>query len=564
MKPKSLKNAFAVVLIITLAVTAFWASGEELEKEEPQYGGGFRIHLTTPPPGWDPAKTTSTVEWFILPVYEKTMMGDFEKYGPRGENQFHFSYRDIVPSAYVRPWLIESWEIPDSTRVIFNVRKGVHFQNKAPVNGRELDAEDIVSSHQRIWEVPRFKTRYWAFLDSIEATGKYTVEYKLNSNNSMWKWLLGFGWYNSITPRELVEQDLINQWEYVNGTGPFMLTNFVSDVAATYERNPDYWATSTIDGKEYELPFVDKLTKFIIKDTSAAVAAMRTGRLDWSLLQSWNDVEPLLESRPELKHKEMAATVYIRGHVRFDMPPTGDLRVRRAMMIGIDKQDILDKVYGGKGIMLNWPVQQGMPQFIGVDELPPELKELWDYDPEKAKELLAEAGYPDGFDIELTIPSQSIFMDLAAVMEAHWRKIGIKTKITAIEMGVLRSRIYGKEWPHATLLSRGGLGLIETQAHAGMQNLWNVSQWDDPVFEKILVDGLKTTDPVERDEYMRQMQVRILEGLPELMLPAPYTFRIWWPWVKNYYGEYTVGQSYADPIFARLWIDQALKENMGY
>ena len=335
---------------------------------------------------------------------------------------------------------------------------------------------------------------------------------------------MGFGWYNSITPRELVEQDLINQWEYVNGTGPFMLTNFVSDVAATYERNPDYWATTTIDGKEYELPFVDKLTKFIIKDTSAAVAAMRTGRLDWSLLQSWNDVEPLLESRPELKHKEMAATVYIRGHVRFDMPPTGDIRVRRAMMIGIDKQDILNKVYGGKGIMLNWPVQQGMPQFIGVDELPPELKELWDYDPEKAKELLADAGYPDGFDIELTIPSQSIFMDLAAVMEAHWRKIGIKTKITAIEMGVLRSRIYGKEWPHATLLSRGGLGLIETQAHAGMQNLWNVSQWDDPVFEKILVDGLKTTDPAERDEYMRQMQVRILEGLPELMLPAPYTF----------------------------------------
>jgi peptide/nickel transport system substrate-binding protein len=552
------------VLVMAFSGTNFVAASEKKGAEAPQYGGELTIRQGISPPGWDPAKTIWSVERFVLMSYEKPLRGGIDEYGPRGKNLFHYRYNDNSPMDYAVPHLVERWEVPEPTRIIFHVRKGIRFQNKPPVNGRELDAHDVALSLKRIWEVPRFKTGYWKWVKNIEAKDKYTVEFTLNQYNSPWKWFLGYGWYADIVPRELVEQKLINKWEYVCGTGPFILNKYTPDVSVTYKRNPDYWDTTSVGGKKYKLPFVDKVTFVIIKDDPTYLAALRTGKLDLTHLAGPYQVKPIIEKNADLKYVTTSRITANVIHMRCDRAPTNDVRVRRALQLALNNKDMLDRLYFGDGDVMFHPMNtKGFPQYIPPEEFPPHLKELAGHNLEKAKKLLAEAGYPNGFEIELMTASWAINQDQAAACEGYWKDIGVTTKIKSVEPGVLYGTFYRGKQPQMLLVGRGGMHLMEAQAHGRIESVWDISRWDDPVFIKYLEAGLAATDPAVRDENIKKMNLRFLEELPEILFPASTGYTVWWPWIKNYYGEFDVGYEYVGPTYARIWVDQKLKKKMG-
>lgn len=551
------------IAIMALVMTFSWTNFADAS-DAPKYGGELTFLSGISPPGWDPGKTIWSIERFILLSYEKPFMGGIDEYGPRGKNLFPYAYNDVSPLDYAVPHLVESWEIPSPTKIIFHVRKGIHFQKKPPVNGREMDAEDVAMSLKRIWDVPRFKTGYWKWLSNIEVRDKYTVEFTLNQYNSAWKWFLGYGWYANVVPRETVEKKLINKWEYVIGTGPFMVEKYVRDVAVTYKRNPDYWASTTVDGKKYKMPFVDKVTQVIIKDTPTSVAAFRTGKIDFWQLAGPYDLKPVIEQHPELKYIKSDRVTANIIHMRVDRPPTDDVRVRRALQLALNNKDMLDRLLFGEGQLMFHPFNaKGFPQFIPLEEFPPHLRELSGHNPEKAKKLLAEAGYPNGFEIELMTASWAINQDQASACAGYWKDIGVTTKIKVVEPGVLYSTFYRGKQPQMLLVGRGGMHLCEAQAHARIESVWDISRWDDPVFIKYLEEGIGAIDTGVRDENIKKMNMRFLEEMPEILLPASTGYTVWWPWIKNFYGELDAGYCYNGPVIARMWVDQKLKKKMG-
>jgi len=535
----------------------------------PQYGGVLNVCPMgggESPPGWDPAATVWSVEKFVTPIYEKPMIGDIDGAGPRGRNEFHFGFEDAVPVGVAIPHLVESWDLTDDA-IIFYVREGIHFQDKPPVNGRELDAEDVALSLRRIWEVPRFKTGYWSFVNSIEATDKYTVEIKTNSFNCQWKWMLGIGYYTDIVPRELVEQELINKWESACGTGPFILTDYNNGVAATYEANPDYWGKTTIEGKEYQLPFVDELRLYIMPDPVAFKAALHTGKLD--LIQfklSWLDANDVMSTTPEIEFTTFPDLLANCLHFRTDIPPTDDIRVRKALMYAIDYQDILDKILEGHGEKWNSLVPLGWSraQYTPFEELPEDVQMYFGHYPEEAKKLLAEAGYPNGFVIDFMLPSYPTTQDTCSLIAAYWEEIGVTTNLNVMERTALDSSFYKKDHDPALIVLRCGPPINEMNTRIVPGGAWNISCWEDPVFSDMMDSAYRERDDTKRDAIIKEANLYWLQEATEIRMPQPHVWKFWWPWVENYWGESSVGYHCLGPVFSRIWIDQDLKAEMGY
>jgi len=583
MKGKVLWVVLSCLMVVAIVLASCGPAAEEevptkpveIEKEEvaapsePQYGGTLTAHVAEGPSGWDPAKATQYVSNWTTMSYERLGMGDFEKYGQRGENIYGFHWWAWPLDRY-KLTLAESFEFPDNKTMFIHLEKGIHFQDKPPVNGRELDAEDVALSFTRLWNVPRFKTGYMAHLESIEAVDKYTVKVTFDPCNNF-KWVHWFvcGWYNEIYPRELVEQDLINKWEYVNGTGPFILDEYVSDVGGTWVRNPDYWATTTIDDKEYQLPFVDKLQVLVISDPSTYMSAFRTGKLFRIVSITSDSYKEIMATCSEVKWDRYSTSAGPAFSIRCDIgEPYDDIRVRRALMMAIDWDGIIDTVYGGEAAMVyqylippGWDTEMETP----VDELPAEIVEARTYNPEKAKQLLAEAGYPNGFKSELdTWSTNPVYMDDAAYMVGCWQKIGVDVTINAMEWQTFNANMHSGH--HSPLNLYGEANPPFSAVDCGSRtSTVNASRWSAPGFEELRDKINLETDPAKAKVMMKELSIIQALGFNHQQLVAPYLWAVWWPWANNYYGEYAAGHDrYTSPLYARVWIDQQLKNEMGH
>ena len=144
-------------------------------------------------------------------------------------------------------------------------------------------------------------------------------------------------------------------WKNVNGTGPFMLGEFVQGNSNTYVKNPNYWDKDKVNGGEYKLPFVDKLVYRTIKDEATFITALRTAKLDMLESIRWQNVEELKKSAPQLKWSKwlnMSGT-YLAFQV--DTKPFDDIRVRRALNMAVNKKEIVSAYYNGNAELFAYP-----------------------------------------------------------------------------------------------------------------------------------------------------------------------------------------------------------------
>ena len=380
--------------------------------------------------------------------------------------------------------------------------------------------------------------------------------------------MLGWGYYVSMYPPEMVKAGPAD-WRNSTGSGPWSLAKYVRGSSVTYKRNPNYWDKATIKGKKYQLPFVDEVRWLIMPDASTQLAALRTGKVDLDGGVPWQDAKSLRKTNPkmvEVSYYYDSANVI---GMRTDKPelPFKDKRVRRALSMAIDYQAVIGSQYGGEAILTGSVFSYGWPEslFTPFEKLPDTTKELFAYNPEKAKQLLAEAGYPDGFKTKLVYGQTGTVGDLLSLYVDYWDKIGVKVELKPHEWAAFMSIWYRRLHEEMIWVTPGTSSPAWLlNYHVVAENKRNPSAFNDPHAREMYDKALTTIDPVERAAIWKELEVYYMDQAPVILTPVARNYTIFWPWLKNYYGENSVGQLRYGPIYARLWIDRDLKKTMGY
>jgi peptide/nickel transport system substrate-binding protein len=392
------------------------------------------------------------------------------------------------------------------------------------------------------------------------------VVFQFTEYNAEWDYRFGYGYYSGIVPRETGGVDR-KSWRNVVGTGPFTLAEYIHGNSQTHVKNADYWDTEVIDGKAYPIPFVDKVVYRIIKDEATFLTALRTGRLDILEAIRWIAVDHLKETTPELRWNRWLATGGNFLALRVDTEPLHDRRVRRALNLAVNQSEIVELFYGGHAELMAYPQHPGFGDYYQpLEEMPASVQELFSYDPDKARALLAEAGYPDGFELEVQVCSCSPSnMDLVPLLEDYLSEVGVKLIIQPMEYASYLSAMTTRTHSPGYFMTSGHVNPTTTLRKSFVsRQTWNPSMYSDPAFDDRIAELYRTRDEDQRIAMVRELTVEILDEAPYVWLPTGYTYTAWWPWVRNYGGELRAGAVRPAPIYARLWIDRELKRRMGF
>ncbi len=533
---------------------------------EPQYGGTLTLATGSLSPKFD------TTDWTFPTTnhhFENLFCGDWtldRKVWP------------FIDTAYLQqyaaPWLAESWEWADPQTVTVHIRKGVHWQNKPPVNGREFTASDVKHHYDRALGIgsgyDKPNPLYISILGSIERVtvkDKYTVDFRFKTPSAMSIYvLLEMGVQNSIEAPEAVQAEggQLTDWRKAVGTAAWMLTDFVPESSIVYSRNPNYWGYDERH-PENQLPYIDTFRIIVIPDASTQLAALRTGKID-ELGASWERSLELSKTNPELIQWKLPAFGQGLG-MRCDKEPFTDIRVRKALQMAIDRETIAKTYYGG--------VVDGKPSMVtrsGVtgwttpyDEWPQELKDEYSYNPKRAKQLLAEAGYPNGFKTNI-VTSGMFDVELLQIIVAYFKDINVDMEIRRMEVPAYMS--YVRSFSHDQMYSwfEGGLGFtpnISVQWRHSKTGPSNYTRNNDPSYDALVAQYFAATTEDEARRIFNEVMWKILENHWAIQVCPLVSFVVFQPYVKGYSGETLEFRNLAF-YAARWWIDKDLKKALGY
>lgn len=552
------------------AAAALFAGQAFAQGEAPKPGGTLEVgtvYVTLSALSWDLADWNWKQNHDTGQFYEQLFAADLSKSKRLGGK--HPFYADAwLPSDAIRGELAESWQwMENPLRLEVKLRKGVMFPEKPGVMAaRELVADDVVFSQSRLDKSPKRIAGYFDHLSKVEATDKHTVLFTFKEYNAEWDYRFGWGYYSSIMPKEVADAGAGN-WKNLNGTGPFMLQDYVHGNSNTYAKNTGYWGRDNIGGQDVKLPLVDKVVFRTIKDEATYLTQLRTGKLDILETIRWSAVEELKRNAPQLQWSKWLSMSGQFIALRVDTKPFDDIRVRRALNLAVNKQEIVKDYYGGNAELFAYPQH---PDYLGyfepLDTMPDSVKELFTYNPEKAKKLLAEAGVPKGFTFKVQVCScQPDHTDLLPLIAAYFEDVGVKIEIQPMEYGAFLSAMTSKTNAPGYLMNNGHTNPTTTIRKSFVKGqVWNPSQWNDPAYDEKMAAVYLERDEGKRQVMLKEMTREILDKAPYVWLPTPYIFTAWWPWVKNYGGELRAGAVRPGPIYARIWLDQELKKKMGY
>ncbi|MDF3040643.1 MAG: extracellular solute-binding protein family 5, partial [Thermomicrobiales bacterium] len=325
----------------------------------------------------------------------------------------------------IQPALAESYEVnDDATSYTFTLRQGVLFHN-----GQEMTANDVKYSFETALSppAPGIEVAFLANIASVEAVDDYTVTITMSKSDPTLPGVLAWSRYTPIVPAGIGDQ--INWLSEGIGTGPYRLVEYVSNDRVVYTCNEDYWKPG--------IPCIRDVTLKVLTDEQSRVAALRSGEIDGGTLTA--DVARTLENDESLQILEglFAAPRVIQFNTTQDVP-WRDVRVRQAINLAIDRQEIIDNVYGGSA-----ELSGAIPPGYGDWSLPEErLQELYTPNLEQAMALMQEAGLQDGFDVTLqAIAAPREFTQIAEIVREQLRPLNINVTVEPLEIGTFATNI---------------------------------------------------------------------------------------------------------------------------
>ena len=589
-------KTFAVALVLVLAATGLWAGAETEEGSaadadkryvtDPVTGkvytaheyGGSLTFVKGNDGGWIDAYKENAVSMWAL-VYEK--LGKLDWALDRDAYPFTGGY--MTPLYALRGALAESWEQPDDTTIVINVRQGVHWHDKAPMNGREFTAGDVEHSFQRYLGLGRFAgddpspgggeltSVPW---ESVEATGDHTVVFKLKEPRLRALNLI-LDWYQMLMqPPEVVdEHGGITDWRQGVGTGPYEMTDWVLGSSFEYTRNPNYWA---FDEKwpENRLPYIEKIYGLVIVEHATRIAGLRAGTIDYighpgsTQIFDINQSQSLQRTNPEINQYPWSQRSDNCSAINTLNAPFDDVRVRRAMQMALDLETMNSTYYKGLGGTIpRGIVGRKFPAYMTpYEQWSEELKRYYSYDPAGAEALLDEAGYPRGAD-GIRFKTEFLHFDRFPVswsefMVSYWRQIGVEIDIltptqaehTARRIAgdwVLTSTACGTEADPMIIVP----GFLSTNARSGVHDA-QYDAWYDAALNASTIE--------EQQGLIKQMDMRYIEQHWMIWGPWAPQYNVAQSWIMGYNGEGIIGGNTTHSVFSRLWIDSQMKEAMGH
>ena len=558
--------------------------------EKPQYGGILVSLGGTPAIGPDPISAGDNTAVGI--VYETLWGPDWAK-GPAGTGEWPGGATQwgsrMAPSEipdFTTGRLAVSWEQPDPETTIFHLRKGVYFHDRPPVNGREVVAADVAYSYSRYFGLGYAgfdekqgqyseDTVLTANLISVDAPDKYTVVFKHKpSQMVMTRFFLTHLAADYVYAREAVEQEGgYNDYMKMVGTGPFIIDSHVPDSATSYVRNPNYWLDDALH-PENRLPYLDGVQRIAVEDLVTQVAALRAGKIAVMFTQSWVQFEELQESHPLLNTAVMPKKAFAMA-MATNFAPFDDIRVRQALMMSINTEEIARELHGGYAGDELLPFVATAGYYTPMDELPQEVQDVYTYNPEKAKQLLADAGYSEG-DVEFTNyfchRGYGGYDEWHLLINSYFAAIGVKTEMKFLDCGAYMGMMFSEDHTLFDGMGHRGSGYQPAPTDAGFRIGAFYSGNDfpyhvnDPHYDALYERWRDEVDEgsAEWNALLKEMNDYAFTQTWFLPMPSPNLFALWQPWFKNYVPGWGVLFSFLDGSLAHQWIDQELKVKMGH
>ncbi len=422
---------------------------------------------------------------------------------------------EFVPGqTAVQPALAESWDIEDGGLTwIFHLREGVQFHDGTPLN-----ADAVVFSFERqfIEDHPYYDHgpwKYWGYMsmsdivESVEAVDNLTVKFTLKKVEAPFLANLAMDFASIVSPTAVAKygEDFKNN---PVGTGAFVFEQWNKDSDIVFSRNENYW-----DGPVY----LDRLILKVIPDATARWLALQKGEVDLIDFPSAEDL-PAMEAADGIQLIQQAGLNVGYLALNTEKKPYDNKLVRQAMNYAIDQEEIIEAVYGAQGQVAKNPLPPTMWSYN--DDI-----EDYGYDPEKAKALLKQAGYPNGFTTELWAmpvarPYNPNARKIAEIMQAQLAKVNIDAQIVSYEWGTYLDKTDQGEHQAAMLGWTGDNGdpdnflWVLLSAPAAELPAGNIALWKDANFTDLIKRAKETTDQAERTRLYEEAQVVFHEEAP--------------------------------------------------
>ncbi len=401
----------------------------------------------------------------------------------------------------------------------FKLREGIKFQN-----GKELTSEDVKYTFQRLLDPAygsTYGTLYRTYIDTVETPDKYTVVFKMKIPWATFPAYAG-GNHARIETKETAESPDYGKTLF-NGTGPFMIKQWVQGDRVVLVRNPNYW-----NAGPNNMPYLDQVIVRTIPDTSAMLAAFEAGEIDVIVEPDFKDLKRYA-SDPKYKVIAVPGTDSTQFIFNTARPPFNDKRLRQAISKGIDRKEIVDTLFYGYAD----PAGDFFSNIAWAHD--PTIKAP--YDPETAKSLLKEAGYgpSNPFKFTLLPRTESIYVDQAVLIQKQLQKIGVEVTVKPVEYTTLSGMTLGPAtgWTGDAALSRYSAIRPATYEYtydlfgaAGAANRGYINKpggYQNPVFEQKLLEAMTYSDfdPVQQKKAFplyQELSKMWLDEAPGLVL----------------------------------------------
>jgi len=463
------------VLVVTAVVAATAIFGTAAAQ-----GGSLRVAIE-PPVQLDPAFASSDAEIAVI-------------------NSVYDYLVDIDANNEVIPRLSTAWEVSeDGLSYTFTLADGITFHDGSP-----LSPHDVVWTFDRLRdpELGLPTSDLYANIEAVTATGANQVKFTLAQTNPFFVYDL------SDNHAVVLQAGTSDPATAFNGTGPFRVVEYRAGTRMSLSANQDYF----IDGK----PGVDSLELIFFRDQVAAVDALRGGQIDLVLRMS-TPLFQTLEGQPGLETFSVPTNAFDLVRLRADRPPGNDPRVQQALKLATDRDAIVAAVTAGLAAPgKHSPIGPLYERYFAAG------LELQGPDPQRARELLAEAGYADGLELVLHTPDTGDRPTLAVVLKEQWAQAGIDIEIVVQPESVY----YGDDgWLEVDLGITGWGSRPVPQFYFEVMLTcdaeWNEAHWCDEEVDSLVELAGTTLDEAERIEAYRRLQEILLERGP---LIIPYFF----------------------------------------
>ena len=279
-------------------------------------------------------------------------------------------------------------------------------------------------------------------------------------------------------------------------------------------------------------------------------------------------MQPVLDTNPETKvysRKPEAMGVQL----AMDKPdaPWADIRVRQALQMAINNEEIAEEFFSGYTEPTPWPTFGDL--VVGFttpfEDWPEESKKHYTYDPEAARQLLTDAGYADGFQFDLWLYPPRVG-EMATLLQSYLADIGVTMNLVSMDYAVFHARVRNLEVDHASMwypaCSQGDPSGRVPRMRSDSPG--NTQKWDDANLDAMVDDALATLDYEDWQRKVMAITDYVRDQHWTIVTPCAVHLVAVQPWVNSFSGEWMLGVYHIGPVYARIWLDQDLKKNMGY